>query len=273
MHRIVSSPVTAFALLITLVAACKPSDPPTLDELQALGDTEKAGSRLMKAPPGLHRLDPEAGPRRAAVVAVHGFDSRGKEWIDPLFALADNGVELHFFRWNDKQCPEAGARDLAAALRNLVAARPHLEEVTVLAHSYGGVISTLVAQEQSLGVPLELHIIASPLASVPKMRDLCDFEGVPSSAAAAAITWRQWRTVHSEDGAFKDLEVDPQIVPLPDLEITSLPATYEGGRLGHNRSITFVTHKLDPLLVEDVPRAVDAPSPSTEVPPQAEATP
>ena len=62
------------------------------------------------------------------MVAVHGFDSRGKEWIDPLFALADNGVELHFFRWNDKQCPEAGARDLAAALRSLVAARPRLEE-------------------------------------------------------------------------------------------------------------------------------------------------
>jgi len=251
--RRLSSPslsALALALVLALVAACPPSPPPTLTELQALGDAEKAGKRLMDAPLGLHRLDPEAGPRRAALVAVHGFESRGKEWIDPLFALADNGVELHFLRWNDKQCPEAGARDLAAALRGLVAARPDLESITVLAHSYGGVISALVAQGEAIGAPLELHIVASPLASAPKIRDACDFTGVPSAAAGAAVTWRQWRTVHSEDGAFKDLDVDPQVVTLPGLEVTSLPATYEGGRLGHNRAITFVTRELDSAIVE-----------------------
>jgi len=273
MRRTFSSSFSALALVLALVPACKPSEPPTLTELQALGDVERAGKRLMDAPPGLHRLDPEAGPRRAALVAVHGFESRGKEWIDPLFALADNGVELHFFRWNDKQCPEAGARDLSAALRSLVAGRPDLERVTVLAHSYGGVISTLVAQGEAMGVPIDLHIIASPLASVPKMRDLCDFEGVPSSAATGAESWRQWRTVHSEDGAFKDLEVDPQVVTLPDLEVTSLPATYEGGRLGHNRSITFVTRELDPQIVEGAAQAAEpaATPPSTEVAPPVEA--
>ncbi|MCB9700850.1 MAG: alpha/beta hydrolase [Myxococcales bacterium] len=280
MRRIFSSSLASLtlslSLALALAPACKPSDPPTLAELQAIGDAEKAGSRLMDSPPGLHRLDADAGPKKAAVVAVHGLESKGKEWIDPLLALADNGVELHFFRWNDRQCPDAGARDLTAALRGLVKARPEIERITVLAHSYGGVISTLVAQGEGLGVPVELHIIASPLASVPKLRDICDFAGVPGSAAGAAVSWRQWRTVHSEDGAFKDLEVDPQVVDLPGLEVTSLPATFEGGRLGHNRSITFVTRELDPEIVEGAPPAKAEPEPAptptpAEVAPPAEA--
>lgn len=258
MRRIISSSL----LVLALALACRRADPPTLAELQAIRDADEAGSRLMDSPPGLHRLDADAGPRRAAVVAVHGFESKGAEWIDPLLALADNGVELHFFRWNDKQCPDAGARDLASALRGLVRARPDLARITVLAHSYGGVISTLVAQGEGLGLPVELNIIASPLASVPKMRDLCDFKGVPAKGAAAAVTWRQWRTVHAEDGAFKDLEVDPQLVDLPGLEVTSLPATYEDGRLGHNRSITFVTRELDPTIVEAAPPAKGAADPA-----------
>lgn len=244
--------VSRFILVLALAgAACKPPEgSPTFAELRAMDDVAKAGKRLVAAPFGLHRLDADAGPRRAAVVAVHGLDSQGKEWVEPLLALADNGVEVYFFRWNDKQCPEGGAGDLAKALRELTARAPHLERITVVAHSYGGVISTLVAQGEGLGRPVDLHVIASPLASVPQMQSMCGFSGVPQTAAAAAVSWHQWRTVHSEDGAFKDLAVDPQIVELPALEVTTLPPTFEGGRLGHNRAITFVVRELDPTLVE-----------------------
>lgn len=249
MRRALLAPRLTIALVLAAGAlACKPAEPPTLAELQAIGDAEKAGARLIDAPPGLHRLDVDGGPRPHAVIAVHGLDSAGKEWVDPILALADNGVELHFFRWNDKQCPEGGAKDLEAALRGLVARSPHLQKITIVAHSYGGVITTLTAQHADLGVPVDVEIVASPLASVPKMKTLCGFDGVANAAAAGSTTWHQWRTVHSEDGAFKDLEVDPQLVELPGLEVTQLPPEYEGGRLGHNRSITFVVRTLDPTI-------------------------
>jgi len=232
-------------------AACKQgSSPPTLAEMQALDDSEEAGKRLISTAKGLHRLNPEAGSRRAAIVTIHGFDSRGKEWVDPLLTFADNGVEVYFFRWDDKQCPESGSKALEAALRDFIQSSPNLEKLTLIAHSYGGVIATLAAQHESLGLPVDLHVIASPLASVPKMRHLCDFSGVPAQAPADAISWHQWRTVHSADGAFKDLEVDPQRIDLPELEVTTLPEEFEGGRLGHNRSITFVSREIDPQLVE-----------------------
>lgn len=245
--------VLGLALWWTLgVAGCRgAAGPPTLAELGTIDDASKAGARLMEAPRGLTRLDPAAGAQRTAIVAVHGFDSRGKEWVEPLLTLADNGAEIYFFRWNDKQCPESGANDLEAALRELVAGAEHLERITVLAHSYGGVIATLTAQRAPLGKPVDLHVIASPLASVPKMRQLCDFTGVPEAAATGADSWHQWRTVHAADGAFRDLEVDPQLTTLPDLEVTALPETYEDGRLGHNRSITYVTRELDPQLTVD----------------------
>ncbi|MCA9657274.1 MAG: alpha/beta hydrolase [Myxococcales bacterium] len=254
MHARLSARILTAALSLALcstlgVAGCKgPAGPPTLAELRAIDDPSKAGARLMEAPRGLTRLDPEAGAQRAAIVAVHGFDSGGKEWVEPLLTLADNGAEIYFFRWNDKQCPESGANDLEAALRDLVGGAPQLDRITVLAHSYGGVIAALTAQRAPLGKPVDLHIIASPLASVPKMRQLCDFTGVPEAAATGADSWRQWRTVHAADGAFRDLEVDPQVAELPDLEVTALPETYEDGRLGHNRAITYVTRELDPQL-------------------------
>ncbi|MEZ4449808.1 MAG: alpha/beta hydrolase [Nannocystaceae bacterium] len=245
MRRAPLSPWFGFALCVALSGACKPSEAPTLAELQAIGDADKAGARLMDSPHGLLRLDADGGAKPAAVIAVHGFESRGKEWIDPLLALADNGVEVYFFHWNDKQCPDGGAKLLGEALRDLVARSPHLKKLSVVAHSYGGVITTLTAQQAALGIPVDVQIVASPLASVPKMKTLCDFDGVPAAAAAESITWHQWRTVHSEDGAFKDLEVDPQVIELPGLDVTQLPAEYEGGRLGHNRSITYVVREID----------------------------
>ena len=82
------------------------------------------------------------------------------------------------------------------------------------------------------------------------------------------MTWRQWRTVQASDGAFKDLDTDPQLLELPALTVEQLPAEWEGGRLGHNRSITYVAEQLTPDAAADEP-AVDEPAvdePADEVP-------
>ena len=131
------------------------------------------------------------------------------------------------------------------ALDGLVAAAPGLESITVVAHSYGGTVAAVTAQARAPGPATELHLVAAPLGAYEPLQKLCGFEGVPDAPPAYGIAWRQWRTDHASDGAFKDLEVDPQVVDLPELTGTALPAERDDGeRLGHNRAVVWVAEAL-----------------------------
>lgn len=214
-----------------------PLPPAALDEAQA-------GARLMAAPMGLLRLDSPPTARDTAVIAVHGYQSEGSEWVGPLATMATWGTELYFYRWSWEQCPGTAVAELDAALDALVAAEPTLQHLVVVGHSYGGLITAMWGQTQSAGRPAQLELIAAPLAGVDRLQKRCPGEGLSAAPPSAGNTWRQWRTVHEADGAFRDMPTDPQRVELPGLEVVQLPATWEGGRLGHNRSIQWVTAEL-----------------------------
>lgn len=239
--------MSLFPILFALITGCRPV-PTTLAELQAASDADAAGKRLMRTPMGLNRLDEPVDREGLVVVTVHGFGSEGSEWVEPLTIFGDDDLELYFYHWQDHQCPDTGAAELRGALESLVASSPQMERLVVVAHSYGGVIATLAAQAGPLGDATELDIVASPIAGVEQMESRCGFHGVPVAPAGAGITWRQWRTVHEQDGAFKDMATDPQILALPEMEVVQLPGEWEGGRLGHNRSITYVATQMDPSL-------------------------
>lgn len=228
-------------LLLAFVLGCAPtqSTAPTLDSLQTQ-DSKSAGKALRRAPLGLNRLDDATVSHDLALVAVHGFDSRGSEWVQPLTTLAQHDAQLYFYNWNDKQCPETGAEQLARALDALLQEQPQLERLVLVGHSYGGVITGTVAQSHSLARPAQANIVASPIGQHPQLEKLCGFTGLADQSPQGDTSWRQFRTVHEQDGAFKDLEVDPQDVTLPELEVVQLPGEWEGGRLGHNRSVQWV---------------------------------
>ncbi|MCB9766091.1 MAG: alpha/beta hydrolase [Alphaproteobacteria bacterium] len=231
-------------LILLAFLACGPKAPADPSAL-ALDDADAAGRALSALPPGLYRIDDADARLDTAIIAVHGLDSRGTEWAHPLEILEQQGVEVWWYGWKDRQCPDTGAAELAAALDGFVSDHSGLERLIVVGHSYGGLISTLAAQDHSPGVPEQLHIVASPLGEHPQLQKLCKFNGVENKAAAEGTTWHQWRTVHEQDGAFKDLEVDPQVVELPDLEVTQLPGEWKGERLGHNRSLTWFAEEVD----------------------------
>ncbi len=239
----------ALALALVLAPACRSATPPTLEELAQESSVEAAGDELVKLPNGLSRLDQRDGPPRHAVIAVHGYKTRGKEWVAPLLRFGERDVAVYFYRWNTTRCPDRAAPLLQDALARLLADNPSIERVTIVGHSYGGLLSTLTMQGLAPRVPAELHIVAAPLASVPPLVKLCGFTGVrPLPPASERTRWHQWRTVHAQDGAYKHLEVDPQIVRLPGSAVTQLPATLESGeRLGHNRSLTWVADQLHPI--------------------------
>ena len=54
----------------------------------------------------------------------------------------------------------------------------------------------------------------------------------------------EWRTIHKLDGAFKDLNYDPQNVEIKGSNVTRLPEKYKKNKLGHNWSISWVVDNL-----------------------------
>lgn len=230
------------AALLLCSCTSRTTQAPPLTELSAQ-DAKDSGKRLIQLVDGLHGLHLPASANKA-LVGVHGFESRGYEWVYPLIHLHNPQTAVYFYRWDWNQCPQSGANDLAKALGELMAKSPHLTELIVVGHSYGGVISALVAQQWKVSTPLSVHIVASPLAGLSGAGKLCDFPSLESQALPKTISWHQWRTRHQLDGAFKDLKPDPQLVNIAGATVTTLPATYRGKRLGHNWSISWVAEQL-----------------------------
>lgn len=243
------------ALVLGTAASCERSQPGagdqpavagplTLDQLPAGDDAKASGVRLMALPFGLHRLDTATPAPTHAIIGVHGFESEGYEWIQPLRTLGgDAETEVWFYRWDFEQCPEPMADALGQAIDGLLAAEPQLASLRLMAHSYGGVVTALAASRYRGRVPLVVDIVASPLAGHPGMSRQCSYGGAVAPPADAAVTLRQWRTRHELDNAFRDIDPDPQVVDLPG-EVTVLPESYRGHRLGHNWSISWVVDHL-----------------------------
>jgi pimeloyl-ACP methyl ester carboxylesterase len=226
-------------------AASEPAGGPLTLERLTDGDGAKAsGAALMALPLGLHRLDTTEPEPTRAVIAVHGYESEGYEWVYPLKALGrDRGSRVFLYRYDFNQCPDPMATELGRTIDELLAAEPELASLQLVAHSYGGVITALAASRYRGRVPLTADLVASPLAGHPGMQATCSYAGAVAPPAGAPVTLRQWRTRKDLDGAFSDLDPDPQVVDLPG-EVTLLPETYRGHRLGHNWSISWVVDHL-----------------------------
>lgn len=232
---------TPLLLLLLLVVGCTsyPDRDPTLADFQqavAADEAEAAGGWLMSRPEGVRTLDARSTP--AITVAVHGFGSRGKEWVGPLARLDAPGTR--FYRWDWMTCPDDAVAGLAAALAPVLA---EAQSVRIVGHSYGGLITALFARRYGGTTPVEAHVVAAPLAGTPKLNALCG-DVKPGAAGDGAATIKQWRTVHAQDGAFRDIDPDPQVVDWAGDDVVTLPAEWEGGRLGHNRSLQWVAEQL-----------------------------
>jgi pimeloyl-ACP methyl ester carboxylesterase len=238
------------ALLVAVIAlstcACS-SEPartqraPQLAELPLEPDVKASGAKLMSAPDGLHRLD-AGGAAPLAAVAVHGGRSEGYEWIYALHTLAKQGARVYFFRYDDRSCPDFAADKLAGALQALTR-DASIKELRVLGHSYGGVVSALLASKYRGNTPLEVDLIAAPLRGLDSLNVRCHY-AAPHIVASDRLVVHQWRTQKAIDGVFKELPSDPQLHDIPGSQVVLLPDSYRGHRLGHNWSISWVVEQL-----------------------------
>ncbi len=215
--------------------------PPSLEELKFGEDLKASGQRLINIPLGVHPLTPANTPSKKAILAVHGHKSQGYEWVTSLHQYAETGAHVYWLRWDWNQCPLGGTQDLEKAIQTIQARHPLLQELHIFAHSYGGVIATMVAQTIALALPLHIHAIASPLAGMGQLNTLCPPTQIHGTSIQSHVTFTQWRTQHALDGAFKDEKIDPQLVHLPGAQTVDLPETFNGRRLGHNWAVSYAS--------------------------------
>lgn len=237
-------------LLLCLTLACSgqaPDAPKAARPLSGLSElpldaVKSSGARLMEAPLGLSWLAGAGDAPGEAAILVHGFASRGYEWVEAAHApLAPNRA---FYRWRWLQCPASAAQALQKSLEALAQQSPKRSRLILLGHSYGGRILAEAAQRYQGSVPLDVHLIAAPLQPLPRLSARCPDDKLPTSGLRAPHRWRQWRTKHALDGAFKGYAEDPQVRPLPALAVEALPETFRGHRLGHNWSVSAVVERL-----------------------------
>jgi hypothetical protein len=207
------------------------------------------GSQLIEFPAGIHLLEPEQLNSANAIIGIHGSNSEGYEWIYPLWKLNSPSSAVYFYRWNDRDCANTSTNLLADSLKEEIKSNPELTTIKLLAHSYGGLhllhslnlIEELV-KNLKREIDIEIHFIAS-LLSPPKLLAMrCGLKDVSTSFVYLKIY--NWQTIQEIDGAFRGYKNDPQELSLPNIIQTRLPETYNGRKLGHNWSISWVAEQL-----------------------------
>ena len=228
--------------IILLLISCSESEEVSLKEFNLIGDVFDSGKRLMSLSYGLHTLEESNPMQKTLMIGVHGSNSRGYEWIYPLSSLDSSDKLVAFFRWDDSSCPGPGIQSLSQNLSDLLVEKPNIKKIILLGHSYGGILVTSFMQNWKEKLPLEIHAIAAPLKGMGPVSSMCGYE--PPGATQDNTSLHQWRTIKELDGAFKDLDYDPQETMILNSKITRLPETYKGNKLGHNWSISWVADEL-----------------------------
>ena len=221
----------------------------SISDLPGGDNVKESGKILTNQPYGFTRImSDSANIDDVLVITVHGYESRGYEWIEPLTELSKSYNNILFYRNNWNVCPDILSQNLADSLSEYLNTNINLNKIIIFGHSYGGLIVTYLASEIHIDLPIEIHTIASPLTGYPRIMDKCEFQYDPSNNIVYPkwqdnIAHYQWRTQKEQDGAYKDLQYDPQDISIDNSYVTILPDSMDGHRLGHNWSVTWVVDK------------------------------
>jgi hypothetical protein len=230
--------------LVFFIAGCgnAPQPPIQLSDFSDEISVKKLGKRLIDLPYGLNSLEPREEEAQEIFIAVHGGGSEGYEWIYPIKTIDTKQKHMHFYRWPDNGCFQSSAEELAVQINNLLSKNNSFKKVSLIGHSYGGILVTHVLKHWNEATPLEVHVVASPLLGTSMLKSICGYEPIEMLPNNTSLF--EWRTQHQLDSAFKDLSEDPQQINIKGSLITVLPETYKGNRLGHNWSISWVADEI-----------------------------
>ena len=124
-----------------------------------------------------------------------------------------------------------------------------VKKIKIISHSYGGthLLYSLDLIEQRIAnknqnLKIEMHFIASLLSPPLLLRLGCQFKTDFKDDYSMDIY--NWKTIQEIDGAFRNYRKDPQEVSILSASQTRLPETYNGRKLGHNWSISWVADQI-----------------------------
>ena len=221
-----------FALLITPLELLSLN----LYELDPNKEYLKSGQKLMDLDFGLHDLETNQIGKEI-LISIHGRDSRGFEWIYPLQTIDNEVTKTYFFRWDTTKCPQK----TIPILMKEISAMKDVEKITILGHSYGGILSSLLLNEIE-AIETEIHVIAAPLGS-SDLKKYCGYKHPTSKNNN--VSYYQWRTIKKLDYAFNSFDYDPQLIDFKESSVVRLPRQYRGKRLGHLWSISWVADNIN----------------------------
>ena len=207
-----------------------------LYELDPNKEYLKSGQKLMDLDFGLHDLEVNQTGKEV-LIAIHGGDSRGFEWIYPLQTIDNVVTKTYFFRWDTTKCPQ---KTIPILVREILAMKD-IEKITILGHSYGGILSSLLLNEIET-IETDIHVIAAPLAS-SDLNKYCEY--IHPTSKNNNVSYYQWRTIKKLDYAFNSFDYDPQLIDFKESTVVRLPREYRGNRLGHLWSISWVADNIN----------------------------
>ena len=233
--------ISFFALLMI---GCDNAPRPPIQMSDFINDVpvKKLGKRLINLPYGLNALEPMEEEANEIFIAVHGGGSEGYEWIYPIKKIDTKKKQMYFYRWPNNGCFQSSAEALEKEIKTLLSQNNSYTKVTLIGHSYGGILVTHVLKRWKASTLIEAHVVASPLLGTPMLINICGYEPIEILPNTSSLF--EWRTQHQLDSAFKDLPVDPQQINIQGSLVTILPDTYKGNRLGHNWSISWVADEV-----------------------------
>ena len=232
-----------FILALCLLFSCnEPKEIDIRDFFSLEGDVFLLGEYLTDLSFGLHDIEISSSAESTLLIGIHGSNSEGYEWVYPLKTLNNDTNVVSFFRWDDGSCPDPSIDTLLSSIKTRLDQSPNLNKVVLIGHSYGGLLVTILSEVWDIDVPLHIHSVAGPLKGMGILSSLCNYQ--PPSSLGTGISLHQWRTIQEIDGAFNDLDYDPQVVNIKNSSVTRLPKTYKGNKLGHNWSISWVADEI-----------------------------
>ena len=208
--------------------------------LLKLGDRiYSSGKYLIDREYGLHPIVSSKDKIDTVFIAVHGYRSRGYEWVYPLKKMTASKNKTYFYRWDWSKCPDVASSALYSDIQILLSSNPQIKHINIFGHSYGGSIVTGIKEQPDLG-SIDIHSVAGALMPMKRHKKRCPaFNGFEDTKSL--YDHFQWRTVKEQDGAFKSMDIDPQLVNIEGSTVINLPPNFEDGkRLGHNWSLKWV---------------------------------
>ena len=248
--RIYSNKLTGLILCVVVSLTCSDTKHTDFTLAKFRYDKKDYDQYIIARNTGYHRLTGyHVVDSTFGIVVVPGYypkgwTAKGLEWADPLRELTSFQVPIWLYRYNWNQCPEQAVDRFYKSMTSFQINNPHLDSLWLIGHSYGGLIVALLAENWDKDLPLTIHAIAAGMARTSRSDKLCGFSKPSGYVIANNVRFTQWRTIHAQDGAFRELEVDPQITNLYGGQVQQLPENWGELRLGHNLSIKWVCKKL-----------------------------